>query len=107
MYNEIIMEFLKSRGDNMTIKASENSLYIGESPEEAIAIMTFVKAGERRLIIDSTYVSDELRGKGIGEQLLKKVIEYARLENKIVIPLCPYAKHMIEKTDEYNDVLDK
>ncbi|MDD4547926.1 MAG: GNAT family N-acetyltransferase [Bacilli bacterium] len=90
----------------MIIKASDDSFYIGESPDKAIAIMTYVKAGEKRLIIDSTYVSDELRGKGIGEQLLKSVIEYARHENKIVIPLCPYAKYMVEKTNEYDDVLE-
>ncbi|MDD2181497.1 MAG: GNAT family N-acetyltransferase [Bacilli bacterium] len=91
----------------MIIKASDNSFYIGESLDKAIAIMTFVKAGEKGLIIDSTYISGELRGKNIGEQLLIKVVEYARRENKIIIPLCPYAKHMMSKTNEHDDVLEK
>ena len=59
--------------------------------------MSFVPTGENIIIIDHTYVSDELRGQGIGQLLLDKVITWAEKENKKIIPLCPYAKAQMEK----------
>ena len=37
--------------------------------------------------------------------LVKKIVEYARQENKKIIPLCPFAKGMMTKSNEYKDVL--
>lgn len=49
--------------------------------------------GEDKIIIDHTYVSEVLKGQGVGQQLVKKVMEYARQENKKIIALCPFAKN--------------
>ena len=67
--------------------------------------MTYSVAGEKRIIIDHTDVSDELRGTGAGGRLVEAAVQWARAEKKIVIPLCPYAKSVFDKTPEYRDVL--
>ncbi|MDN6625944.1 MAG: GNAT family N-acetyltransferase [Pisciglobus halotolerans] len=90
----------------MEIKKADNVFYIGENPEEPLAEMTIVLNGPKQLIIDHTMVNDELRGKGIGDQLLAEVVKYARETNRSIIPLCPFAKARMEKNKEdYTDVL--
>ncbi|MCB0737277.1 MAG: GNAT family N-acetyltransferase, partial [Bacteroidetes bacterium] len=61
------------------IEQTENKgrAYIGELPKP-LAEMTFTMAGPDKMIIDHTSVSDELRGKGAGRQLLMALVEKAR-----------------------------
>jgi uncharacterized protein len=87
------------------IKKGNNAFYIGENIEDALAVITFVPAGDSEIIIDHTYVSFSLRGKGIALELLKKVVEYARNENKKIIPACSYARKVLTQDKEFEDVL--
>jgi len=87
------------------IEKGENKFYIGDDIKEPLAELTFVESGENRIVVDHTYVSEELRGQGIAGKLVDEVVSYAREKNKKIIPLCPYAKEKIEKTQEYHDVL--
>ncbi|WP_371860856.1 GNAT family N-acetyltransferase [Alkalibacterium kapii] len=38
------------------------------------------------MIIDHTLVKDELRGQGVGDLLLNKVVDYARENNRLNTP---------------------
>lgn len=87
------------------VKKDNNQFYIGDNIENFLAKVTYVPTGEDKIIIDHTIVSETLKGQGVGGILVKKVIDLAREENKKIIPLCPFAKHFMSKTDEYNDVL--
>ena len=58
-----------------------------------------------RLIIDHTEVLPGNNGKGYGKKLVVSAVEYARENNKRIVPVCPYARSVFSKTDEYNDVL--
>ncbi len=70
-----------------------------------IALMTFVFAGPDKIIIDHTEVSPAFNGKGLGKKLIAKAVEVAREKNWKIIPLCPFAKKVFDKTPEYQDVL--
>ncbi|MBP1970660.1 putative GNAT family acetyltransferase [Virgibacillus natechei] len=89
-----------------TINKGENKFYVGDSIKDPMAEITFVQNGDNRLIIDHTYVSDELRGQGIAGDLVEKVVLFAREKGKKVMPLCPYAKDKIKKTPAYQDVVE-
>lgn len=78
--------------------------YYLEEGGKAIAEMTYVWAGSK-LIIDHTEVSFSLKGKGIGKQLVNKAVEMARAKNVKILPLCPFAKSVFDRTPEYGDVL--
>ncbi len=69
------------------------------------AEMTYVMAGETKMIIDHTEVLAELSGKGAGKMLVEKAVEYARKNGIKILPLCTFAKTVFEKTPDYNDVL--
>lgn len=79
-----------------------------EADGERLALMTYSIAGEKRIIIDHTEVSDKLRGTGAGKKLVAAGAAHARGNGLIVVPLCPFAKALMEKSpDEYGDVLDQ
>jgi uncharacterized protein len=62
-------------------------------------------AGPKRMIIEHTEVNDSLKGQGIGQQLLEKLVEFVRKEEIKVIPLCPFAKAQFRKREDLQDVL--
>jgi len=70
-----------------------------------IALMTFVFAGSDKIIIDHTEVSPAFNGKGLGKKLVEKAVEVARQKNWKIVPLCPFAKKVFDKTPEFKDVL--
>ena len=78
-----------------------------EAIEEGIEAgkMTYTWAGDSKFIIDHTEVSEEYNGKGVGKKLLTAAVDYARNNNLKIIPLCPFAKSVFDKTDEIHDVL--
>jgi uncharacterized protein len=67
--------------------------------------MTYTMASAAKMIIEHTEVSDELKGKNIGQQLLHTAVEYARTNHIKIIPLCPFANSVFKKKPEYADVL--
>ena len=83
---------------------NKGSFYIEESGTR-LAEMTFSKAGNSLIIIDHTEVSNSLRGTGAGKQLVTSAVEYARKNSLKILPLCPFAKSVFDKTPEFADVL--
>ena len=67
--------------------------------------MTFVFAGPNKIIIDHTEIFPGNEGKGLGKKIVSKAVETAREKQWKVIPLCPFAKKVIDKTPEFQDVL--
>ena len=69
------------------------------------AKMTFIFAGADKIIIDHTEVNEGNNGKGFGKIMVAKAVDFAREKNIKIIPLCPFAKKVFDKTPEYSDVL--
>ena len=69
------------------------------------AKMTFVFAGPNKIIIDHTEVNEGNNGKGFGKKMVTKAVEFAREKEIKIIPLCPFAKKVFDKTPEFQDVL--
>jgi predicted GNAT family acetyltransferase len=69
------------------------------------AEMTYSRANDKLIIIDHTEVPPALRGRKIGERLVRQAIEDARREAFAIIPLCPFAKAQIERHPEWQDVV--
>ena len=77
-----------------------------EAEGKRLAILTYTKAGHGRIIIDHTEVSEEMKGKNVGKQLVAASVDFAR-KNKIkILPLCPFARSVFDRVKEYGDVLD-
>lgn len=68
-------------------------------------MMTFSIAGPELIIIDHTEVEPAFEGRGVGKELLYKIVEMARERNIKIIPLCPFANSMFKKLEDIRDVL--
>jgi len=75
-----------------------------ERDGKRLAELTYTVAGSR-VILDHTSVDDALRGMGASKELVKAAVEWARAGNRRLMPLCPFARSVFEKTPEYRDVL--
>lgn len=69
------------------------------------AEMTYSRAGATTIIIDHTGVPDALRGRGVGQALVRRGVEDARAEGRKIVPLCPFAKAQIARHPDWQDVL--
>jgi uncharacterized protein len=85
---------------------SKGSFFI-EMNGNVKAEITYSKAGQTQIIIDHTEVSDELRGENVGKILVEHIVNHARVNKLKVIPLCPFARSVIEKDESLQDVLRK
>jgi uncharacterized protein len=69
------------------------------------AMMTFVFAGEDKIIIDHPEVNPGNEGKDFGKKMVTKAVEFVREKGIKIIPLCPFAKSVFDKVPEFRDVL--
>lgn len=76
-----------------------------EENGEWLAEMTYVRAGESKIIIDHTEVDDSLKGNGVGKDLVAEGVKFARENNLKIVATCTFAKAELEKHPEYADVL--
>lgn len=67
--------------------------------------ITYTYAGETKIIIDHTDVSDEYRGQSIGKKIVLEIVDFARTNHIKILPLCPFAKSVFDKSPEIKDVL--
>src|SRR5213080_4156664 len=93
------------------IMSGKDEFYIEEFGE-VIARIHFIPSGtdvngRDLIIVDHTIVNEGHNGRGLGKKLVNRMAEYARDENKYIVPVCPYAKSVLESKVEYQDVLAK
>ena len=83
----------------------KNGFFYIEVDGKQEAKMTFVFAGDDKIIIDHTEVNPGNEDKGISKKMVAKAVEYARKNGIKIIPLCPFAKNVFDKVPEFRDVL--
>lgn len=86
----------EDQGDQIALINADTHQQAGE--------IAFMEA-EDTLIIVHTGVNPEFRGNGLAEQLVAKVVEKARREDKKIFPICPFAQKEFKTKPEYSDVL--
>ena len=66
--------------------------------------MTYTRAAPDMIIVDHTFVHDQLRGLGVARKLLDALVAWARETHTKVMATCPYAKAQFEKDASIRDV---
>ena len=78
-------------------KAQPEPVQVGE--------MTYQRPTPQRMIIDHTRVFEGFEGRGIARQMVLAAVNFARANNRRIIPVCSYAQAFLTRTDEYKDIL--
>ncbi len=79
--------------------------FVAVDDEQQAGLMTYTWAGSDKIIIDHTEVEPAFKGKGVGKEMLMTAVAYARENGVKIMPLCPYAKSVFDRTPEIRDVL--
>lgn len=69
------------------------------------SFLRYSPVGEDTLDLVSTFVHRELRGRGVGEKLVQRALDYARQEGLQVIPTCWFVDTVMERHPEYKDLV--
>lgn len=93
---ELPIQHLENGHRGVFFMANENS---------RLAEMTYVWSGDSRIIIDHTEVNEVLKGSGAGKKLVAAGAAFARKKGIKIIPLCPFAKAVMQKDPTYHDLL--
>lgn len=88
------------------IKKGNNKFYIGENENNILGEIHYVPNGKYQIIVNHTYVADELKGTGTGKKLVEKVVQYAKETNKKIVATCPFVKSQLQKNPQWTDVLN-
>lgn len=90
----------------MDIKQGTNKFYIGDDPQNPVGELTYIPDDDNKLIVNSVFVNKELRGQGLGDQLLDAVADYAREKDKALVGQCPFVAARFKDFPEcYKDVI--
>lgn len=88
-------------------KTGNGGMFYVKYEDEVAAEMIYNSTSENKMIIEHTEVSEGLRGKNIGMELVHAGVEYARHHGMKIIPLCSFASKVLDKKPEWQDVLEK
>lgn len=66
--------------------------------------LTYSIASPTLIIADHTGVPDALRGKGVGKQLVERMVDDARSQGVKITPLCPFVNAQRRQHPEWSDV---
>jgi len=84
----------------MKLKTEKNRFYFESSSHELIAEINFTE-NDNDLIINRTFVNPNYRGQQLAQQLLKELVENAKLNHKKIVPLCSFVQREFEKNTSY------
>jgi len=81
-----------------------------EQRSEAIIDDEIIGVCEYEIINDKwaithTAVDQKFGGQGIAKKLVLKIVDEARINGVKILPICSYAKKMLENNEEYKDCL--
>ena len=83
----------------------QNGMFYMEKDGNRVAEIVYSKGAEGLLIIEHTEVNEELQGQNLGFELVHKTVEYARGHGLKISPVCPFAKAVFDKREDFKDVL--
>jgi len=89
---------------NLTITHDEQAKRFETSIDGHTGYISYQERDDT-LVYDHTIVPQELGGRGIGSALVKHALNYAREQNKKVIPQCSFVSSYISKYPDYQDLL--
>lgn len=86
-------------------QSDHKGMFYVEDEDGIVAELTYTALENSIITLDHAEVNKKLSGQGIGSQLVKKSVEYARENDLKIDPLCPFAEAEFKRHDSYKDVL--
>ena len=76
-----------------------------EADVQGLTAFLVYKIAPSCMIVQHTEVPPELESRGLAAKLTCAALDFARSQNLLVVPACPYTASFIAKHPEYSDLL--
>jgi predicted GNAT family acetyltransferase len=104
----MVSEAVKKTMD-MRIQHEESEIrgrhFLNDEAGNMLAELTYAVDHPDTMVIDHTEVTEELRGQHIGDELVQAAVEHARAKGRNIVPVCPFAKKLIERNPEWKELV--
>jgi predicted GNAT family acetyltransferase len=87
------------------LNKTKNGHFKAIDNEKEAGRITYTWAGTDKFIIDHTELNSDFAGQNLGKKMVLEAVQYARENNLKILPLCPFAKSVFDKTKEIQDLL--
>lgn len=84
----------------MEFDKGEGRFYKEDDNGKLLAEITYKEMDEQTVDADSTFVDESLRGQGMAEKLVERLVKEMQAEGKKIHPTCPYIVSLFEKKPE-------
>ena len=95
------MEYINDRSGNGGV------LLLNKDEEEVGRLTYTIFPEENKLIISFVLVHAKFEGRGMGKYLVEEAIKFARENNWNIYPHCSYAKSVMNRMKDVEDILLK
>ena len=73
--------------------------------ENHIAFIEFIKNNDNIIFLTHTEVPSELGGKGVGSELVSRVLNWIKENDYKLAPLCPFVAAYLKRHPEWTEIL--
>ncbi len=73
--------------------------------DRELAGFTTYRARPAWIALNHTEVDDDFEGRGVGSELVRRVLDDARSKELDVLPFCPFVSSYIARHEEYLDLV--
>ncbi len=88
------------------VDARGRSRYELITDEQTAGFVTYTLS-EGRVVLRHIEFAEEFRGRGLGPDLARGILDDARDRGIMVVPLCPFIAAWIRRNPSYEDVVDR
>ena len=81
----------------------EKNKVVMKLDDKKIGEITWIE-DNNNLVVDHTFVDPAHRGKDYARQLVDAVVDIARKENRMIMPVCPYVVKVFDRHEKYHDI---
>lgn len=78
--------------------------FVIRDDQRIVAYMSYSLAGDTTMIVDHTEVDASVKGRGVGMELMRSMVQHARDNGLKVMATCPFALAMFGRHSELRDV---
>lgn len=86
--------------------SGKGAFYIVED-DRRVATIDYLFNGPHTITVVHTWVDPSLRGQNIGVELLEALVSHCREHQLKIIPVCSYAKALMDRSPQWKDVLER
>jgi predicted GNAT family acetyltransferase len=86
------------------ITESDGTVEVTAWADDRAGIMVMSRISPSKLLIDHVQTFPGFQGRGVGKRLVVAGVEWARANGQMLMPLCPFARQILDRFPEYSDV---